>query len=95
MHKRLRSEDEALTECTAMKLLPDVITRQFQIPSTVTKKYTALERYYSSVRRKANGQWRHYVTHTREVTSPVFTKIVQGAKLLDARLLAEYQNGVC
>jgi hypothetical protein len=40
-HQRLSSGDEALVECSALKLLPTVAQAGFSVPTTVAQKYVA------------------------------------------------------
>jgi hypothetical protein len=90
MHQRLRSADEALVECNALKYLPWVIQTVFGTSETkwVTKEIRV------SIRR--HGRWvRVWRVQVRRVTNPDYAAMISGALLLDARTPAQYHGATC
>jgi hypothetical protein len=90
MHQRLRSGDEALVECNAMKYLPWVIQTVFQTPATVLVKIAVRARV------KRHGKWVR-VLRSKVVrrANPIYSAMNTGAVLLDAGTPAQYHGGTC
>ena len=90
MHQRLRSVDEALVECNAMKYLPWVVQTVFHTPPTVLVKKTI------RVRVRRGGKWVR-VMRSKLVrrANPTYSAINTGAALLDADTPAQYHGATC
>ncbi len=90
MHQRLRSNDEALVECNALKYLPWVIQTVFGTSETklVTKEIRA--------RVRRHGKWiRVWRAEVRRVIDPDYAAMISGAVLLDAGTPAPYHGATC
>jgi hypothetical protein len=90
VHQRLNSGNEALVECTAMKLLPSVLTELFHIPTTVSQQYVA--KVVKTVKHKKQVR---YVILTRQVPSLFYNRILADALRWHNLLPPQYLNGSC
>jgi hypothetical protein len=107
LHQLLRSRDEALVDCVATKLTPDMATRYFGIPATIIESHTRWSRRpvygYRYVKRRGHQvRVRMLVafvkmSHTFQTTSPneYFTNVASYNIMFHNGLPANYLGGTC
>jgi hypothetical protein len=90
LHQRLNSGNEALVECNALKLLPDVAVRDFHVPATVAQSYLA------SVKKRVGGKLVNYrVLRVRQVPNPYLNALLSNARGWDSTLPDSYHGATC
>jgi hypothetical protein len=105
-HQKLHSGDESRVNACAVQELPDVLTRDYGLPATVTTTSSVPQQYRVLVTRRVRVHGRsvirkRYVTRTRYVdvttTSPnsVFTSIVNEIQWYRANQPPPYNTGTC
>jgi hypothetical protein len=105
-HQRLHSGDESRVNACAVQELPDVLTRDYALPATVTTTSLVAQQYRVLVTRRVrvHRRWvlrKRYVTRTRYVDvtttspNPVFTSIVNAVLWYRANQPAPYNTGTC
>jgi hypothetical protein len=93
-HQRLHSGDEAVVECNALKVFPDVARDYFHVPTTISEQYLA-----SVVRKVKVGKKVKRVTvkvlRYRTVANPYYTRLVVDAHRWDAAMPVQYHGVTC
>jgi hypothetical protein len=89
-HQRLNSGNEALVECTAMKLYPTVLTQQFGWEPSFTEVYYTLQ-----VKRVKGKRVTRRIRHTRTTPSIWYAHLIRDATRWDAILPPSYHGATC
>jgi hypothetical protein len=98
MHQRLRSGDEALVECNALKAFPSVATTYFHVAATATQRDFRVVKRHGH--RQVHGRTVRWVYTTvvavdTTVPNPYYTRLVVDAHRWDAAMPVQYHGVTC
>jgi hypothetical protein len=105
-HQKLHSGDESRVNACAIQELPDVLTRDYALPATITTTSSVAQQYQVLVTRRVrvHRRWvlrKRYLTRTRYVDAattspnPVFMSIVNELQWYRANQPPPYNTGTC
>jgi hypothetical protein len=105
-HQKLHSRDESRVNACAVQAFPDVLTRDYGLPATVTTTSSVPQQYRVLVTRRVrvHGRWvvrKRWVNRTRYLDvattsqNPTLTSIVNASQWYRANQPPPYNTGTC